>query len=102
MLGRFFLPPIVKEKSGAHQLANMRRPSSTAYLRTFVSSISLISDTAFWIPDKRSFSGLKGIGGLVKPSKENGCETQVVLSRGFGLGSRPSVDKETIEKMDEN
>ena len=24
---------------------------------------------AFWIPDKRSFSGLKGIGGLVKPSK---------------------------------
>lgn len=96
-VGSFFLPPIVKEKSGAHQLANMRRPSSTAYLRTFVSSISLISNTAFWIPDKRSFSGLKGIGGLVKPSKENGWFTSRFIPG--VLGSRPSVDRETIEKM---
>jgi len=41
--GSFFLPPILKGKRRkTHQLANMRRPSSTAYLRTFVSSISLI------------------------------------------------------------
>lgn len=34
-------------------------------------NISHPKPQAFWIPDKRSFSGLKGIGGLVKPSKEN-------------------------------
>lgn len=38
----FFTTNLKGKRRKTHQLANMRRPSSTAYLRTFVSSISLI------------------------------------------------------------
>lgn len=99
--GSFFLPPILKRKRRSSSVGQYEAPLNQ--LPTFVplSARYLSSQTqAFWIPDKRSFSGLKGIGGLVKPSKVQWMlHKSFEYTGGFGLGSRPSVERETIEKM---